>query len=168
MVRFGGFYNMGRLFPFSWFERGDIKYLILDLLNEKPSHGYEIIKELESRFCGFYTPSPGSVYPTLQMLEELGWVISEEKDGKKVYKITEKGKAEWKEQREKVDNIWKKLSGWESFRMHDLNDLFEDLADLKKVVRMKMHGHGMNAEKLKKIRKIISNAKDEILAALKS
>ena len=53
------------------FEKGDLKYLILDLLKDEPSHGYELIRALEERFRGFYSPSPGSVYPTLQLLEDL-------------------------------------------------------------------------------------------------
>jgi len=53
------------------FEQGDLKYVILRLLEEKPRHGYEIIKDLEGRFGGSYAPSPGTVYPTLTMLEDL-------------------------------------------------------------------------------------------------
>ncbi len=172
MVRFGGFYgNWGGFGPFfraQGFERGDIKYVILSLLAEKPRHGYEIIKEMESRFCGFYSPSPGTVYPTLQMLEDLGLVKSKEEDGKRIFEITEKGLQELKERKEKVESFWDKTENWKSFRMDDLNDLFEDLADLKKFVRMRMHGRGLTAEKLKKIRKIISLAKNEILEVLKS
>ena len=70
--------------------RGDIKFLLLEVLKEGPRHGYEIISELENRFRG-YRPSPGSVYPTLQMLEEGGFVTGQEHDGKKVYTITEAG-----------------------------------------------------------------------------
>jgi len=71
--------------------RGDIKYSLLELLSERPQHGYELIKELEARRGGFRRPSPGSVYPTLQMLEEGGYLTSEEIDGKRVYTITESG-----------------------------------------------------------------------------
>ena len=70
--------------------RGDIKYLILEVLKEGPRHGYDIINSLGERFRG-YRPSPGSVYPTLQMLEDGGFVTSQEVDGKKVYTITENG-----------------------------------------------------------------------------
>src|SRR5262245_47979249 len=59
----------GERFP----RRGDLKYVVLELLNERPRHGYDIIRALEDRFRGFYRPSPGSVYPTLQMLEDLGY-----------------------------------------------------------------------------------------------
>ena len=171
MVRFGGFYSRhgGGFGPFfRGFERGDIKYLVLDLLMDKPRHGYEIIKELESRYCGFYTPSAGTVYPTLQMLEDLEWVKSLEQDGKRIYEITDKGKEELKARKERVENIWGRSEHWKSFRMEDLNDLFEDLAELKKFVRMKMHSHGMNTEKMKRIRKIISQARTDILDVLKS
>src|SRR5262245_19100019 len=81
--------------------RGGMKFLLLEVLKEGPRHGYEIISELESRFRG-YRPSPGSVYPTLQMLEEGGFVTSEEIDGKKVYTITDAGlklleeRGEWR------------------------------------------------------------------------
>ena len=71
--------------------RGEIKYLLLEILKEGPRHGYEIINNLEGNFKG-YRPSPGSVYPTLQMLEEGGFVTSEQVDGKKVYTITEAGR----------------------------------------------------------------------------
>jgi DNA-binding PadR family transcriptional regulator len=70
--------------------RGDIKYHLLEILKETPRHGYEIISELEKQ-SGGYRPSPGSVYPTLQMLEEGGYLTSEQIDGKKVYTITEEG-----------------------------------------------------------------------------
>jgi DNA-binding PadR family transcriptional regulator len=73
--------------------RGDLKFVLLDLLQERPKHGYEMIKELESRAGGFYTPSAGAVYPTLQLLEDRGWVTSETVEGKKVYTITDAGQA---------------------------------------------------------------------------
>lgn len=90
-----GRYGFGRFAKgfgcdFPRMRRGDMKFLLLEMLKEGPRHGYEIISALESRFRG-YRPSPGSVYPTLQMLEEDGFVTSEEIDGKKVYTITEAG-----------------------------------------------------------------------------
>lgn len=76
--------------------RGDIKFLLLEILEENPRHGYEIISELESKHGG-YRPSPGSVYPTLQMLEEGGFLTSEQIEGKKVYTITDEGRNLLKE-----------------------------------------------------------------------
>ena len=70
--------------------RGDIKFHLLEILKDTPRHGYEIISELEKQ-SGGYRPSPGSVYPTLQMLEEGGYLTGEQVDGKKVYTITEAG-----------------------------------------------------------------------------
>lgn len=76
-----------------FFGRGDMKFALLHLLRERPMYGYEMIKALEEKSGGFYTPSPGSIYPTLQMLEERGFVSSAEVEGKKVYSITETGRA---------------------------------------------------------------------------
>ena len=76
-----------------FFGRGDMKFALLHLLRERPMYGYEMIKALEERSGGFYTPSPGSIYPTLQMLEERGFVSSSESEGKKVYSITDTGRA---------------------------------------------------------------------------
>ena len=69
---------------FRMFDRGDLKYMILRLLSEKPMHGYEVMRALEEESGGCYSASPGSVYPTLQMLEDQGYVVCEEKQGKKV------------------------------------------------------------------------------------
>ena len=76
------------------FESGEIKFVILRLLKEKPRHGYEIIKALEERMGGHYTPSAGTVYPTLQLLEDSGLATSELREGKRVYSITDEGRAE--------------------------------------------------------------------------
>ena len=73
------------------FHKGDLKYVILDLLKDKPRHGYDIIRELEELSYGFYKPSPGVIYPTLQMLQEMGYVSSTEQEGKRIYSITEEG-----------------------------------------------------------------------------
>ncbi len=77
----------------SYYGRGNVKFAILDLLKEKPRHGYDIIREMEERSGGVYSPSPGVIYPTLQALEDQDFVKSAEQDGKKVYSITEAGLA---------------------------------------------------------------------------
>jgi DNA-binding PadR family transcriptional regulator len=70
-----------------------MKFALLSLLQERPMHGYEMMKALEEKSGGFYSPSAGSVYPTLQMLEDRGLVTSQEVEGKKVYNITDAGRA---------------------------------------------------------------------------
>ena len=77
----------------SYYGRGNVKFAILDMLKEKPRHGYDIIREMEERSGGAYSPSPGVIYPTLQALEDQDLVKSVEQDGKKVYSITEAGLA---------------------------------------------------------------------------
>lgn len=79
------------------FGHGNLKYVLLDLLQERPKHGYEMMKELQDRSGGFYSPSAGAIYPTLQLLEDRGWVTSQTADGKKVYAITDAGRAALKE-----------------------------------------------------------------------
>jgi DNA-binding PadR family transcriptional regulator len=82
----GGFMRGGRA------NRGDIGPLVLRLLLEKPMHGYEIIRTFEARSHGMWRPSAGSIYPTLQLLEEQELISSSEDEGKKVYSLTEKGR----------------------------------------------------------------------------
>jgi DNA-binding PadR family transcriptional regulator len=73
---------------------GNVRAAILALLSERPMHGYEMIQELDSRTGGVWRPSPGSVYPTLQLLEDEGLIVSEESEGRKRFTLTEAGQAE--------------------------------------------------------------------------
>ncbi|PWU24606.1 MAG: PadR family transcriptional regulator [Candidatus Rokuibacteriota bacterium] len=91
--------------------RGDVRAGILALLAEEPMHGYQIIQELESRSGGLWRPSPGSVYPTLQLLEDEGLVSREEAEGKRVYALTDEGRARASEQRERTGRLpWEEVS----------------------------------------------------------
>src|SRR6266545_6020465 len=81
--------------------RGDVRTALLSLLADKPMHGYDLIRELEQRSGGAWRPSPGSIYPTLQLLEDEGLVTSQEQDGKRVYTINDAGRAELEERRER-------------------------------------------------------------------
>lgn len=93
------------------FDQGDLKLVILRLLDEKPRHGYEIIKELEERSGGRYTPSAGAIYPTLTMLEDLGYAVATpEEGGKKVYEITDAGRAHLAEHRPLVDELFERVT----------------------------------------------------------
>jgi DNA-binding PadR family transcriptional regulator len=91
------------------FESGEVKFVILRLLKEKPSHGYELIKALEEKLAGCYSPSPGTVYPTLQMLEDQGYVRAVEENGKRVYHITPEGEAFLATNRSTVDEIFDRV-----------------------------------------------------------
>ncbi len=72
--------------------RGDVRAAVLALLAEKPMHGYQIIHEIEERSGGAWKPSPGSVYPTLQLLADEGFIVAEESNGRKTYSLTDEGR----------------------------------------------------------------------------
>jgi DNA-binding PadR family transcriptional regulator len=93
------------------FDHGDLRLVIMALLAEKPRYGYDIIKELEARVGDGYSPSPGVVYPTLTLLEEVGHAsVSEERGGRKLYTLTDEGKAFLEANRATVDAIFGRLS----------------------------------------------------------
>lgn len=96
---------------FRWriFDRGDLKYMILELLRDTPMHGYEVMRALEETSGGAYTASPGSVYPALQTLEDEGYVRSEETDGRKVYTITEEGLEFLDRNQDRVQRILRRI-----------------------------------------------------------
>ena len=89
--------------------RGDLRLVILALVENEPRHGYELIKQIEDMTGGFYAPSPGVVYPTLTYLEEAGYVRAEEDANKKRYSITDEGKAYLDENRAIIGKIFDKL-----------------------------------------------------------
>jgi len=86
-----------------------MKYVILKLLKDKPRHGYEVMKQLEDQMHGCYSPSPGTVYPTLQWLEDEGLVVAKDVEGKKVYEITDAGRKFLEEHRDLVDDIFDRV-----------------------------------------------------------
>jgi len=115
------------------FEQGDLKYVILQLLEEKPRHGYEIIKALEERFGGMYSPSAGTVYPTLTLLEDMGYQpVSVEEGGKKIYSITDEGRTYLAQNRSAVDDIFDRItelgSTFLSDAVMDVNRAIKDVA----------------------------------------
>ena len=89
--------------------QGDLRLIALALIAEQPRHGYEIIKLLEDRTAGWYSPSPGIVYPTLTFLEEAGYVTAESEGAKKRYTITEEGRAYLEENRDIADMVIERL-----------------------------------------------------------
>ena len=90
-------------------DHGELRYILLKLIAEKPRHGYELIKEIEERSGGIYTPSPGVVYPTLTLLEEMNYVALAEIGNKKQYSITAEG-AKFLDNREFVDEVMRRMA----------------------------------------------------------
>ena len=143
------------------FQRGDLKYILLQYLKDKPSYGYEIIRALQERFHSFYIPSPGSVYPTLQMLEEMGYVTSTEQEGKKVYTITEEGSKFLDEQKEFEEKIRSQIRSW--WNPENIDDIMETMREFERLARLlREKARTADTEKLSRIRKAFSRAYEEI------
>ena len=124
----GGPFRGGRMF-----EHGDLKFVILSLLEERPRHGYDIIKAIEEKSGGVYQPSPGTVYPTLTLLEEMGFARALADDGgKKVYTITDAGRQHLADHSGTVDDIFSRIArkgaGLTSDAMMDTNRAFKHVA----------------------------------------
>ena len=169
---FGGG-RRGRGGPFRgsrMFEQGDLKYVILQLLEEKPRHGYEIIKALEERFGGMYSPSAGTVYPTLTLLEDLGYArVTVEDSGKKVYSITDEGRAYLQQNRSAVDDIFERISELGSTFLSDaVMDVNRAIKDVAQATYRGAPRVFRDKEAVVKIREALERAAKEIEEIVRS
>jgi DNA-binding PadR family transcriptional regulator len=155
----------GRPWRDSPFQKGDLKYVILDLIKDKPRYGYEIIRALEERSHGFYTPSPGTVYPTLQMLEEMGYASATEQDGKKVYTITEEGRAFLSERKDVTDEVRSQMKRrWDPGKIGKIVLVMKEFHAIENLLGRRLRR--MQPEKLQRIREVLVRAGQEIEAIL--
>src|SRR5580692_2948793 len=151
----------------------DIQLVILALLAEQPAHGYELIKTIEERSGGFYTPSPGVIYPALTYLHEIGHSSVEQQGTRKLYSITPEGKTHLEENRANAEAILDALERVGG-RMEQVREAFAGVGDsdggasdevhrarhaLKHALRRK---HGCDPEEAKRIAKILDRAAAEI------
>ena len=148
---FGG----GRLF-----DPGDLKLVILKLLSEEPSYGYQLIKRMEERLAGGYAPSPGVIYPTLTLLEEEGLAsVSTSADNKKVYTVTPAGLEYLKANQERVDELFARLDeagkGFERGRSPEIMKAF---MNLRAAVVARVWRRSVTPEQIRKIAEAIDAA----------
>jgi DNA-binding PadR family transcriptional regulator len=161
------------------FSSEDLQVLLLALLVEEPRHGYELIKLLETRSNGFYTPSPGMVYPALTYLEEIGYATVTTEGNRKRYALTDEGRAYVETNRERIDYIWSKLNFFaqkmgmvrralagedtedERGGRHPLKALMEARSKLKQLLMSRLHA---TPEEQLRIAEVLERAAAEIAA----
>ncbi len=108
--------------------RGDIRTAALLLLAEEPRNGYQIMQEVTERSEGTWSPSPGSVYPALQQLEDEGLIRSEEVDGRKLFRLTDEGLARVQERDPEQPAPWEQMSGEYGSKAHELGKIMREVA----------------------------------------
>jgi DNA-binding PadR family transcriptional regulator len=148
-------------------DRGVIRYLVLDAIAQQPRHGYEIIQTIEERSAGTYRPSPGVIYPTLQMLEELGHARVEEHDARKVYAITADGKRDLAEHADDVRDFYDDAGegSWEQVA-EELGDLSRRIGRMFKSIGRSARRGRLTPSAMKKLRVVLDEAVSKIEAIL--
>lgn len=135
------------------FRPGELRLLLLAMLAEEPRHGYELIKALEEMTEGAYSPSPGVIYPTLQMLADEGAIAAQDSDdAKKLYQATDAGIEELEDRKDEIEELWERL-GRKTRRARpvDSPELFRSLGNLASVLTHKARRgelKGMDKEKI--------------------
>lgn len=142
-------------------QRGNMKYIILDLIKEKPRYGYEIIQALEELSQGIYAPSAGAVYPTLQMLEEMGYVIGSQAEGKRVYSITQEGRKFLTDNSVHTKELKDRIKDhWDSAHVNDRRRLMNQVRELWQLIGQEFQD--MAPEKRQRINEILERTRREI------
>jgi DNA-binding PadR family transcriptional regulator len=145
------------------FGSGEVKFVILRLLKEKPRHGYEVIRALEEKMGGCYTPSAGTVYPTLQLLEDEGYVRAVETDGKKVYHVTPEGERYLEEHRDFLDEILDRVRETvREFTGGGIGEVQSAFAHLAGTTFKRAWRRGPDDPALKQVAEILRKAADDI------
>jgi DNA-binding PadR family transcriptional regulator len=145
------------------FESGELRLVILSFIAEKPSHGYEIIKGIEEKMGGAYVPSPGVVYPTLSLLEDEGFATVIVEKGKKLYSITDEGRAELKAHKSRIDDLFGRISQvGQAFGTGRTPQIMRAMHNFKLALKMRFAQGDMTADQVKRVAEIIDNAAKEI------
>jgi len=141
------------------FDAGDIKLVILRLLSEQPSYGYQLIKTMEEQLAGGYTPSAGVIYPTLTMLEEEGLATSTIESNKKVYSLTPQGMEFLEANKERIGELFERLEetgrGFERGRSPEIMKAF---MNLRSAMMARVSRGTATAEQIRKITEAINAA----------
>ena len=142
------------------FDQGDIRVVILKLISEKPSHGYEIIKAIEDRLGGAYSPSPGIVYPALTLLEEQGLIRVETTDGpRKLYAITPEGKTELERNRAMAEEIFARIAAINARHGGGpAPQIVRAMENLKLALRLRLSQGPLAAEQVSRIANVLDEA----------
>jgi len=145
------------------FDAGDIKLVILKLLSEQPSYGYQLIKTMEERLAGGYTPSAGVIYPTLTMLEEEGLATSTVENNKKVYSTTAEGKQFLEENKGRVEALFERLEeAGQGFKRGRSPEIMKAFHNLRTAVIGRVRREGVSEEQIAKIAAAINAAAKSI------
>lgn len=141
------------------FGAGDLRLVLLSLIEEKPRHGYELIKALEQKFGGGYAPSPGSVYPTLTLLEELGYVRSTTTEGtRRLFEITDEGRAYLRDNAAALNSALARMEmAARAFSGDSPPEALHHAMHTLKAALM-FHRGGWDAEETERVRKLIEDA----------
>jgi DNA-binding PadR family transcriptional regulator len=144
------------------FDHGDLRFILLSMIAAKPAHGYDLIKALEQRMGGGYSPSPGVIYPTLTMLEEQGFAAITAADGKKLYHATAEGEAFLKANQASVDAIQARIDGIARERSVVPDPrIIRAIENLKTALRLRLSGGPITDEQVKAIAATIDAAAAE-------
>ncbi len=120
--------------------RGEARYILLDALRDGPKHGYEIIKSLEEKSGGRYSPSPGTVYPTMQLLEDLGLVRADKDAERRVFSLTEAGVTDLNTHTQEIADFWERFAAVPITEQPEIGFLRDDLESLARTVWEGMRG----------------------------
>jgi DNA-binding PadR family transcriptional regulator len=147
-------------------ERGTVRWLVLDAIAAQPRHGYEIIQAIAERSRGTYKPSPGVVYPTLQMLEELGHARTVTRDERKTYEITAEGRKELAEHAEEVSDFYGGGDGdadddWEQYA-GEIGRVMKRVARVAHTLKRGMRHGSVRPSTMRKMRAILDDALGKI------
>lgn len=143
--------------------RGGMQFAILDMLKEKPRHGYDIIRAMEEASGGLYSPSPGAIYPRLQSLEDEDLVSSTQEEGKRVYAITEAGTEYLQENKEKAASHRERWeSNWGQGEHGSPREFAKELHDAMHVFRRAVHDSAGDADKIKEMGEVLREAASKI------
>jgi DNA-binding PadR family transcriptional regulator len=142
-----------------FFDHGDLRLVVLKLIAEKPSHGYELIKAVETAAGGAYSPSPGVIYPTLTLLEELGYVAATDAGGgKKLYAITDEGQAFLEANAQPVNGLFARMAEAASRSAAFAPQILRARENLKTALRLKLHAGALSAEQIAAVAKALDDA----------
>jgi DNA-binding PadR family transcriptional regulator len=144
-------------------EQGDLRWLTLDLIAAQPRHGYEIIKAITDELHGHYTPSPGAIYPVLTLLEETGLIASEAKGSKKLYHLTEEGRAEVEAHQADIRAAKARLARAAArFGDNPAPELVRAMNNLRAALQVRLSRGGLTAEAIHAITAALDRAAAEI------